>query len=42
MVFCAVEAKRVVQTAPNDDLEYPASAQLLDGTILTIYSRSGR
>ena len=26
----------------DDDLEYPASAQLLDGTILTIYSRSGR
>jgi hypothetical protein len=32
-----VEAERVVQTAPSDDLGYPASAQMLDSTILTIY-----
>ena len=32
-----VEAERVVQPAASDDLGYPASAQLLDGTVLTIY-----
>ena len=31
------ENERVVQTAPNDDLGYPASAQLADGSIVTIF-----
>jgi len=29
--------ERVVQLAPNDDLGYPASAQLADGSIVTVY-----
>ena len=29
--------ERIVQAAPNDDLGYPASVQLPDGSILTIY-----
>ena len=32
-----VGAERVVHAAPNADLGYPASAQLADGSILTIY-----
>ena len=31
------ENERVVQTAPNDDLGYPASVQLADGSIATVY-----
>jgi hypothetical protein len=31
-----VESERVVQAAPNDDLGYPASAQLSDGSIVTV------
>jgi hypothetical protein len=29
--------ERVVQAAPNDDLGYPAAAQLADGSIVTVY-----
>jgi len=31
------ETERVIQTAPNDDLGYPASVQFADGSVLTIY-----
>ena len=29
--------ERVVQDAPDDDLCYPAAAQLADGSIVTVY-----
>ena len=37
-----MENEGILQAAPNDDLGYPASVQLSDGSIVTVYYQADR